>query len=202
MPDYVTPTYYLAPSLVALFYEVDNRWPNRSTASDGWIGDASHQARTSDHNPDYNAGGVVRAIDVTAEGIDVAELLDATIRDARVWYVIHNRRIASVTHGWKWQPYDGTNPHTHHVHISIRHTRPAAISSTRWFKLPTATEVPDVITDADVERIAVAVLKEIEPRLKAYAAYVTKYERQTDKADADRTAQAVVAALDARGKGK
>src|SRR5690606_29069239 len=57
-------SYYLAPSLVKLRDLINQNWPNRDKSSDGWIGDPSHQARKSDHNPDYSAGGVVRAIDV------------------------------------------------------------------------------------------------------------------------------------------
>jgi len=128
--------YYLAPSLVALRNEINARWPNRDKASDGWIGDASHAARKSDHNPDWDAGGVVRAIDADRDGINVAELLAATVRDHRVAYVIWDRRIASATEDgtpWDWEPYDGTNPHTQHVHISIRHTRAAETDASAWF---------------------------------------------------------------------
>lgn len=191
--------WYLALSLVALVNEVNARWPARNKDSDGSIGNAEHAARASDHNPDRNSSGVVRAVDITRKGIDVDALLTALIKDPRVWYVIWNRRIASRTYGWVWKPYTGSSPHTEHVHVSILRTRPAEISTARWFKLPAATdttEVPEVITDADVNRIAAAVLKVVEPRLKAYATYVTKYERQTDAADAERAADAVAAKLD------
>lgn len=158
MSDYRTATYHLAPSLVELFNEIDARWPNRSKASDGWIGDASHAARVSDHNPDYKVGGVIRAIDVTRQGIDVDALLAAVVRDERVWYVITNRRIASRTYGWVWKPYDGANPHLEHVHISIEHTRPAETGTAKWFTSPGKTpgktspakpEVPEMLSDAD-----------------------------------------------------
>lgn len=55
----------------------------------------------------------------------------------------------------------------------------------------------DLITDDDVNRIADAVYSKLEPRLKAYAADVKKYEAQTDAADAERAAQATVKALKA-----
>ncbi len=128
--------WYLAPSLIALIAECDERWPNRDHASDGSIGNAEHAARTSDHNPDRSAGGIVRAVDVDVDGIDVQELLDATVRDDRAWYVIYNRRIASATDDgtpWDWEPYDG-DPHTGHVHISIKHTTTAASDMSPWFK--------------------------------------------------------------------
>jgi len=63
----------LAPSLKQLRTEVDVAWPMRSKRSDGWIGDAAHLARTSDHNPD--ADGIVHALDITAEGINVRRLV-------------------------------------------------------------------------------------------------------------------------------
>lgn len=55
----------------------------------------------------------------------------------------------------------------------------------------------DLITDDDVDRIAKAVLLMVEPRLKAYAADVKKFERQTDAADAERAADATVRKLKA-----
>jgi hypothetical protein len=125
--------WHLAPSLAALFDEVDARWPHRDHGSDGAKGDAAHAATVSDHNPDYSAGGVVRAIDVDKDGIDVEQLLDATVGDQRVHYVIWNRRIASVTYGWVWNPYTGSNPHDHHIHISIQHTHAAETDTSPWF---------------------------------------------------------------------
>jgi hypothetical protein len=61
----VSRPYHIAPSLKALFAEVNRLAPRRSKRSDGGVGDARHQKQKSDHNPDFSAGGVVRAIDVT-----------------------------------------------------------------------------------------------------------------------------------------
>lgn len=155
--------WYLAPSLIALGNEINARWPKRDTASDGAIGDASHQARVSDHNPDWSAGGVVRAIDVDNNGIDVQDLLDATIGDQRVWYVIWNRRIYSRTYGWKANPYDGTDPHTGHVHISINHTKAAETDTSAWF--PTQHEEDDMpYTEAQLRAMMQAEIEEYMSR--------------------------------------
>ena len=128
-------SYFLARSLVQLRNEVNQRWPERSKVSDGWIGDAAHAARKSDHNPDWSAPGrrrgVVRALDITARGIDVDLLLKHTTNDSRVAYVIYNRRIYQHSTGWK--PYRGSNPHTSHVHVSIAHTATAENDTKLWF---------------------------------------------------------------------
>lgn len=153
--------WYLAPSLVALRTEINRRWPNRDKASDGALGDASHQARVSDHNPDWSAGGVVRAIDVDKDGIDVQAVLDATIGDQRIHYVIWDRHIWSVTYGWVKQAYDGADPHTGHVHISIQHTKAAETDTSRWL-----TEEDDMpYTPEQIRAMVQAELEEYGSRI-------------------------------------
>ena len=54
--------------------QIDTWYADRRSTSDGWLGDARHSARKSDHNPDTD--GCVRAIDVdsrldSSEGISV-----------------------------------------------------------------------------------------------------------------------------------
>jgi hypothetical protein len=86
----------------------------------GWIGDAAHQQRCSDHNRD--SIGVVHAIDVMVTGSRAAQVVKAALaHPGDLQYVIHNRTIWTV--GNKWQPkaYTGSNPHTIEVHISGRH---------------------------------------------------------------------------------
>lgn len=120
----------LAKSLEELRKQVNTRAPERSKASDGSIGDAAHASRSSDHNPwvKDEAIGVVTAIDIThdpAGGCDSYELAQSLLdsRDVRIKYIISNGRIASGPDGpspWTWRKYTGTNPHSHHVHISVR----------------------------------------------------------------------------------
>ena len=113
----------VAKSLDVLLFQVNERWPNRDKSSDGTIGDASHSARTSDHNP--NSKGVVCALDVTHDpsvGLD-ASLLAETLRqshDPRIKYLISNARICSSTvKPWTWRQYSGMNAHRHHMHVSV-----------------------------------------------------------------------------------
>lgn len=131
----------LAEALKQLRVEVNAKWPQRSKDSDGSIGDASHASRSSDHNPwieDPPGPHVVSAIDIThdpAHGFDsysFAEWL-RTHKDPRVKYVISNRRIfSSETSPWEWRKYAGTNPHDHHVHISVKSDKGHYDSKAGW----------------------------------------------------------------------
>jgi len=195
MPTYRTTDGHLAPSLVALFTEVDKRWPNRSRKSDGWIGDTAHQTRQSDHNPDPFPGGVVRAVDITVNGIDVEELLRAVVGDPRVWYVIYNRRIASATKGWGWQDYTGPNPHTAHVHISIKHTPSAESGTTRWLDAPKAPKPPAAAPEEDNEMWNATEAEKIEKK------YVMAHQLWLAQTAAERSvSDALAAKLLAEGK--
>jgi hypothetical protein len=116
-------TWRLAQSLEVLRNQVDASFPNRSKVNDGTIGDASHAASTSDHNP--NSSNVVTAIDIThdpAHGFDAGHLAEILrlARDPRIKYVISNRRIfSSKVSPWVWRSYNGANAHSEHVHISV-----------------------------------------------------------------------------------
>jgi hypothetical protein len=125
-------TYYLAPSLVTLRAEINKAHPNRDKSSDGWIGDTSHAARVSDHNPDYAHGGVVRAIDVDEDGPNMARLLQVCIKDARTHYVIYEGKIYQRKYNFVPKVYTGTNAHTKHMHISILHGATYENSTKAW----------------------------------------------------------------------
>jgi hypothetical protein len=123
----------VAGSLLVLRGEIDRRWPERDKTSDGTIGDAAHATHESDHNPfivDDEGIGVVRALDVDVDGINAAQLAEHLRQlgkkgDERLngkGYVIFNRRIASEVQDWTWRQYNGENPHTSHVHVSVSRT--------------------------------------------------------------------------------
>ena len=105
--------------------QIDDAYPDRDRASDGWIADAKHAARKSDHNP--TAEGIVRALDIDAdfrshksEAFDLADQLRLLARfDKRISYIIFNGKIASYKRNYKWRKYTGINPHKTHIHISF-----------------------------------------------------------------------------------
>lgn len=147
-------------SLLVLRDQVNALAPNRSRASDGLVGDEAHQGTNSDHNPHYVPGvgsEIVTALDLThdpAHGFDsyrFAEVLRLN-RDKRIKYVISNHRIfSSYASGsraaWVWGSYNGVDPHTNHVHVSVLD---AAISDTRT---PWDLEGFMALTDDDVRKI-------------------------------------------------
>lgn len=108
--------------------QFDDCYSDRDRKSDGWLGDARHAARSSDHNPDSQ--GIVRAIDIDRDlsGVSKPDLMPdvadqirlcAKAGDKRIAYVIFDGRIASSKKGWAWRPYTGSNKHNHHCHISF-----------------------------------------------------------------------------------
>ncbi|MBD3782440.1 MAG: hypothetical protein IE926_05700 [Micrococcales bacterium] len=140
-----------APCLVKLRDQVNRYAPDRSKRSDGMIGDAAHAATVSDHNPD--AAGIVRAFDVThdpAHGLDCGALAAAIVasRDPRVKYLIWNGRVIGSKH-WTWTPYDGADPHTSHLHVSV--VPDGRANSTADWRMPTtaAQGAPDFDKELD-----------------------------------------------------
>lgn len=133
-----------AKSLLVLRDQVNTLAPGRNKKSDGFIGDKAHQGRQSDHNPWVRDGGigVVTAFDIThdpARGCNARDIAEAirTSRDRRVKYIIWNRRIANSAAiggaaAWEWRHYTGKNPHTKHVHISVKADKPNYDSTERW----------------------------------------------------------------------
>ena len=112
-----------APSAVRALADATARWPNRSKASDGIMGDAAHVERC-EKDPARCEGHVLgNAFDVThdpAAGVDGSEVAELARKDPRTVYVIWNRRIWSRKREAEgWRPYTGPNPHDKHVHVSI-----------------------------------------------------------------------------------
>ena len=178
-----------APSVRLGLTEASALWPNRSTASDGILGDAAHQTRpSSDHNPDVN--GVVHAYDLThdpAHGVDCGRLSAGIVnrKDPRLRYVIWNRRICKgpwsdgVMSGrdrpWIWQAYSGPNPHDHHMHVSVGYATKPENDLRPWYGLaPPEDDMP--LNDTDKTWLAAK-----------FEASERRTARYVDHGDADTT---------------
>jgi hypothetical protein len=123
----------VARSLDVLLGQLNALAPRRNKASDGSIGDADHQNRSSDHNPWYGPG-IVTARDFThdpAGGLNCQTLANTLVghRDPRIKYIIWSRQIWNPSAGW--QRYSGANPHTNHLHLSVV-ASPACDSTAQW----------------------------------------------------------------------
>lgn len=147
----------LVPCLVELRAGFDRAAPDRSTGSDGWIGDAAHRNRRSDHNPD--ARGKVHAIDVTTELNEsdltmekCVQLLVARCRlgaEERLTYIIFRRRIWSASAGWRERPYTEEDPHENHAHFSASNQPGLENSQASWH----LEDIPVALTPADKQWI-------------------------------------------------
>lgn len=155
----------LIPSLAALRDEFNRTFPGRSRYSDGWIGDAAHQAGPSDHNPDER--GYVHAIDVTKDlntpGASMQEIVNKIVadcragRETRLTYVIFNRRIASASRGWTWRDYSGSNPHDKHAHFSGSNAPAKERNTARWALIEKGKDV----LDNDDQKVIRGIVKEV-----------------------------------------
>lgn len=110
---------HLAPSLATLRRQIQARWTLPKDRPIGWIGDAAHAARKSEHNPDPD--GTVDAIDVPHIpdiGLDMHRLTSELVAsgDPRLQRIIWNRRSWNNVRR-TWVPYNGANPHDRHAHI-------------------------------------------------------------------------------------
>jgi hypothetical protein len=118
-----------ALSLVKYLNEVNAKWPGRKKYNDGTLsGNAAHWDKPGEHNPvgyvngpKYGTIGCVHARDITTDGADANAMVNAALRDPRVWYVINKQTIWSRNHGWEARVYNGGTDHSHdhHVHISL-----------------------------------------------------------------------------------
>ena len=120
--------------------QIDDAFPDRDRKSDGWIGDAAHSNRKSDHNPDPS-NGIVRAIDVDKDfdsrpstGAYLADQIrQCAKKDKRISYVIYAGKIASAKSLWRWRTYSGVNSHHAHIHISFSKK---GDQNGSWFDIP------------------------------------------------------------------
>jgi hypothetical protein len=103
------------PAAIAVLRQATAIAPSRMKASDGLLPSPAHQLQNprSDHNTGY-------AVDLTHDPknkIDCADIFKQLQDDPRVKYLIFNHKIWTPSKGV--YDYEGSNPHTKHIHISI-----------------------------------------------------------------------------------
>ena len=114
---------------VTLRDQLNERFPKRDKRSDGWIGNAEHAGRVSDHNRDVR--GWVHALDVGEDfgapgdaerfATQLVEYCRAGLDHGRIKNVVYENRVASGTFRdtfWTWRK-DSKLGHTSHIHISF-----------------------------------------------------------------------------------
>lgn len=149
-----TSTYRLCYAGQDLYQQVMAAYPNRDIASDGWVGDASHAARESDHNVNWSwTPGIVKALDLDKDlggGADFNSMVErvrllarAGDRRFRGGYIIWRGRICSSVDNWAWRYYDGENRHDHHAHFSFGDAK-ADFDARGTFPVKVATAPPQL----------------------------------------------------------
>lgn len=139
-------TWRMAKSLEILRKEINGVWPHRDRTSDGGVGDASHQARPSKHNPGANRVVEARDFDEDVSGTngqggrplwDLVQHLLKLARDGHPAlglgaHLIYEGRIWSAKHGWRERPYTGPNAHEHHLHVAVADAAAGYDSTESW----------------------------------------------------------------------
>lgn len=168
-------------------------------ANPGFIGDAEHATRVSDHNPWVDdpsslvnvvtAGDFYHQPSIGADAYALADALKAG-KDPRVKYVISRRKIWSLARDSEgWRPYSGTNPHTGHTHVSVSSTK-VLYDSTRPWKIPTE----DDVTPAEMKQLLDAI------NGARAAADTASSEAQAAARAAEKAGQQAAAAAEAAGR--
>jgi hypothetical protein len=114
---------------------------------------------------------LLAAYDIThdpTDGFDSYAFADMILKnqDHRLKYVISNRRIGSGPAGPQpgvWRKYTGTNPHDHHVHVSITSGKPAD-DTQPWMIGGMAAPAPTVVGSARRKSIVNCLHKSISSR--------------------------------------
>jgi hypothetical protein len=116
------------PAAIAVLRQATKIAPLRMKASDGLLPSKAHILQNP--NSDHNTG---HAVDLTHDklgGIDCNEIFEKLQADPRVDYLIFKGKIWSKQNGLR--VYKGSNPHTKHIHISIKEEY--AKDTSPWFR--------------------------------------------------------------------
>ncbi len=145
----------LSSPLFQLRAEANAANPNRDKASDGWISDAAHAQRgypTTKHSA--NPRGVVHAIDLDKDGVDMPRMIAIFQADPRSHLWIFNRQIALRREGWRRRSYSGPNPHDKHGHFEDQDSAAVENDSRPWGYAGGTTPAPSPTAGGGISRFA------------------------------------------------
>jgi len=137
------------PAAIAVLRQATAISPSRKKASDGLLPSRAHLKQNP--NSDHNSGLAVDLTHDPKNGIDCADIFKKLQDDPRVSYLIFNHKIWTPQRGV--DIYTGSNPHTNHIHISIKENRSKDTSP--WF----AWLDRPVYKTADQARLAASKIK-------------------------------------------
>lgn len=170
----------VVPCLEDLRRQLNTAFPDRDRTSDGGVGDTSHAASKSSHNPDKtgnpehadkDSADEVRARDFdkdlnhpTVTMTDVVDHLVDGARAGRFWwlrYVIWQGAIWHKNTAWQPRAYTGPNRHDHHAHVNSDFTQAADTIAGVDYHLEELTDM--AVNDDDAKKIARFVWQHLEP---------------------------------------
>ena len=118
------------PAAIAVLRQATALAPKRKKASDGLLPSAAHVKLNP--NSDHNTGLAADLTHDPKNGIDCAIIFEKWKEDERVEYLIFDKKIWSRSKSRAGnRPYTGSNPHTKHLHVSIRVD--SANDTSPWF---------------------------------------------------------------------
>lgn len=169
-------TWVVVPNLLEGRDQLDRRFPNRDKGAEGTIGDTSHKASASSHNPDetgnpeysdHDKVDEVRAADFDKDlrdvhGVTMEQLVQhwiTLLRAGEMWwirYLIYAGRIWHRRDNFVTRVYTGSNKHYDHVHVNSDFTQQAdMVRGTDWhvedFGLDGVPTTPVSQTKLDVD---------------------------------------------------
>jgi len=107
--------------------------------------------------------------------------------DPRVKYVIWNRRIWNPAISRSWRPYTGTNPHDHHMHVSVLTERENDTSP--WFTPTQPTGGLGTMTDQQILEEFANITKRTGAQIDAALVEIARREKRHNEAARERDAK-------------
>ena len=122
-----------SPAAISMLRQATALVPLRKKASDGLLPSTAHLKQSP--NSDHNTGLAVDLTHDPKRGIDCEDIFQRLKEDDRVDYLIFNGKIWSRKYAKQGdRKYAGKNPHTKHLHVSIRPEHASDTSPWFWWR--------------------------------------------------------------------